>query len=66
MKVWHYRVHDRKLIRIEPGTFVMGSPDNASGRGDDETQHKVTISKPFYMAETETTQEQYLPVMRPN
>ena len=55
-----------RMIRIEPGTFLMGSPDNESGRGDDETQHKVTISKPFYMAETETTQEQYLPVMRPN
>jgi formylglycine-generating enzyme required for sulfatase activity len=55
-----------RMIRIEPGTFVMGSPDSESGRGHDETQHKVTISKPFYMAETETTQEQYLPVMRPN
>ena len=55
-----------RMIRIEPGTFMMGSPSNEVGRADDETQHKVTISRPFYMAETETTQEQYLPIMRPD
>ena len=55
-----------RMILIKPGTFTMGSPPNEVGRGDDETQHKVTISKPFYMAETETTHAQYLPIMRPN
>jgi len=55
-----------RMIRIKPGTFTMGSPDSEVGRGKDETQHKVTISKPFYMAETETTHAQYMPVMWPD
>ena len=54
-----------RMILIKPGTFTMGSPQSEVGRGDDETQHKVTISKPFYMAETETTHAQYLPIMWP-
>lgn len=55
-----------RMILIKPGRFTMGSPANEVGRGDDETQHKVTISKPFYMAETETTHAQYLPIMWPD
>jgi hypothetical protein len=60
-----------KMVRIEPGTFMMGVestplPDELTPRprfrnGDyDETpRHKVTITKPFYMSETEVTIEQY-------
>jgi formylglycine-generating enzyme required for sulfatase activity len=55
-----------RMILIQPGTFVMGSPSDELGRGEDETQHKVTISRPFYIAEAETTQDQYLPIMWPN
>ena len=55
-----------RMMLIQPGTFTMGSPSSEVGRGDDETPHKVTISKPFYMAQTETTHAQYLPVMNPN
>ncbi|MFC1601049.1 formylglycine-generating enzyme family protein [Candidatus Sumerlaeota bacterium] len=55
-----------RMMLIKPGTFTMGSPSSEVGRGDDETQHKVTISKPFYMAQTETTHAQYLPIMRPD
>ena len=54
-----------RMILIKPGTFTMGSPPSEVGRGDDETQHKVTISRPFYMAEAETTHAQYLPIMWP-
>ena len=57
---------DLRMILIKPGTFTMGSPPNEVGRGDDETPHKVTISKPFYIAETETTHAQYMPIMWPN
>lgn len=38
-----------KLVLIPAGTFVMGSPANEEGRFDEETQHEVEISKPFYM-----------------
>ena len=41
-----------KMMRIPAGTFSMGSPRKEKGRADDETQHKVAISKPFYMAAT--------------
>ena len=39
-----------------PGTFAMGSPNSESGRGDDEVQHKVTLTKGFWMLETPVTQ----------
>ena len=58
--------HGITMVRIEPGTFTMGSPAGEVGRGDDESLHTVTLSKPFYMAETEITQDQYLPVMVPD
>jgi formylglycine-generating enzyme required for sulfatase activity len=40
-----------KLVRIEPGTFRMGSPesDTDAGRGE-KPQHEVRITRPFYMA----------------
>jgi formylglycine-generating enzyme required for sulfatase activity len=57
---------DMRMILIKPGKFTMGSPKKEVGRGDDEVQHEVTISKPFYMAETEATHAQYMPVMWPD
>jgi len=36
------------------------------GNTDNEVAHQVTISKPFYMAVTETTQEQYEAVVGKN
>jgi formylglycine-generating enzyme required for sulfatase activity len=48
------------LVLIRPGTFVIGSPDSEEGHDEDEDpQHEVTISKPFYMGVTEVTQAQY-------
>jgi sulfatase modifying factor 1 len=52
-----------KFNKIPAGTFMMGSPADETGRGDDETQHKVTITKPFYMQTTEVTQRQWKAVM---
>jgi len=54
-----------KMMLIPAGTFAMGSPSREDGRGDDEKEHKVSISKPFYMAATETSQRQYLSIMVP-
>ncbi len=48
-----------ELMRIDPGAFTMGSPADEQGRADDETQHRVEITRPFYMGITEVTQEQY-------
>jgi formylglycine-generating enzyme required for sulfatase activity len=45
----------------------MGSPGNELGRNDhDETQHTVTLTKPFYMGIYEITQAQYQNVMGSN
>lgn len=41
---------------IIPGSFMMGSPDNETGRYDDETLHKVTLTQGFWLAETTVTQ----------
>ncbi|MEW6267496.1 MAG: SUMF1/EgtB/PvdO family nonheme iron enzyme [Thermodesulfobacteriota bacterium] len=56
----------QKFVLIPSGTFTMGSPSSESGRDDDETQHQVTISRPFYMQTTEVTQGQWRSVMGSN
>ena len=49
-----------KLVLVPAGTFMMGSPASEEGRYDNEgPQHRVTITKPFYMGIHEVTQEQY-------
>ena len=47
------------LAYIPAGTFLMGSPAGEEGRDDDETQHEVTLSQPFWMGTTEVTNAQY-------
>jgi formylglycine-generating enzyme required for sulfatase activity len=51
-----------KFVYIKPGTFMMGSPESEEGR-DDETQHKVTLTKGFYMQTPEVTHAQCQAVM---
>jgi len=51
------------FIRVAPGTFEMGSPDTEAHRKSNEAQHRVEISKPFYLQETEVTLEQWRAVM---
>ena len=46
-----------------PGTFEMGSPPEEEGRYDDERQHGVTLTKGFWLAETEVTQGQWKRLM---
>jgi sulfatase modifying factor 1 len=55
-----------KFVWIPPGNFVMGSPNSEAERSDDEIQHKVTLSKGFYMAVHLVTQEQWQAVMGNN
>lgn len=44
---------------IPAGTFMMGSPLSEQRRFYDETQHRVTLTKPFYMQTTQVTQGQW-------
>lgn len=52
-----------KMIRVEAGTFQMGS---TSGDSDEQPVHSVTISKDYYIGETEVTQELWTAVMGTN
>ena len=39
-----------ELVRIPAGEFLMGSPDSEKdGASDEKPQHKVRITKPFYL-----------------
>ena len=53
-------------VLIPAGKFMMGSPASEVGRIDNETQHEVTLTKPFYMGKYEVTQEQWQSVMENN
>ncbi len=55
-----------KFAWIPPGTFLMGSPATEADREKDETQHKVTLTKGFYMGVYLVTQEQWREVMGDN
>ena len=55
-----------KLLRIEPGEFRMGSPADEAGRQDDELQHKVRLTRLFYLQDTELSQGQYKAILKEN
>ncbi|MDP6502612.1 MAG: SUMF1/EgtB/PvdO family nonheme iron enzyme, partial [Planctomycetota bacterium] len=45
-----------ELVHLPSGSFMMGA---TNGPDDEKPVHKVTISRPFWMAKTELTQKQY-------
>ncbi|MDR2729819.1 MAG: SUMF1/EgtB/PvdO family nonheme iron enzyme [Treponema sp.] len=53
------------MVRINGGTFMMGSPSNEPNRDSGEVQHQVTVSS-FYMGKYEVTQKEYQEVMGTN
>jgi len=55
-----------KLVLIPPGEFLMGSPETEEDRYDNEHQHLVRITKPFYLGVHEVTQAEYEKVMGAN
>ena len=46
-------------VRVEPGTFVMGSLSKEPGRGETEQAHNVTITYPFLVSAYEVTQKEW-------
>jgi formylglycine-generating enzyme required for sulfatase activity/serine/threonine protein kinase len=54
-----------ELVRIEPGEFLMGASGNEVGKQDEYPQHKVRVTKSFYLGKYEVTQEQYKRVAPP-
>ena len=55
-----------ELVGIQPGTFIMGSPEDELGRSDDETQHQVTLTQGYWLGKYEVTQAQYEVIMGTN
>ncbi len=52
-----------RMVRVAPGTFPMGSPPGEPLRQEEETAHRVTLTRAFRIAATEVTQRQWLAVM---
>jgi formylglycine-generating enzyme required for sulfatase activity len=54
-----------KLVLISAGEFLMGSAkaDDPDAQDDEQPQHRVRITQPFYLGQTEVTQGQYKAVM---
>lgn len=55
-----------EMIYCSPGTFIMGSPVSESGRGEDEAQHRVTLTKGFWLGKYKVTQVQWESIMGEN
>ncbi len=55
-----------EMVKIPAGSFTMGSPEGEDGRFSDEEQHRVTLSKEFWLGKFEVTQEEYEALMGTN
>ena len=56
-----------RLMLIQAGSFLMGSPKGEAGRWENEgPQHEVVLTTPFYLGECEVAEQQYEAVMGSN
>jgi formylglycine-generating enzyme required for sulfatase activity/serine/threonine protein kinase len=55
-----------ELVWCPAGSFMMGSPESETDRDLDEKQHRVTLTKGFWLGKTEVTQRQWEAVMGSN
>ncbi len=55
-----------EFILIPPGNFTMGSSTDEPGRYSGERQHRVNLTKAFYLQTTEVTQGQWKALMGNN
>ncbi len=51
------------MIRVEPGTFIMGTDDYPDWFPSARPAHQVTLTKAYYVGQTEVTQELWEAVM---
>ena len=61
-----YKGQRQQFRWCEPGSFLMGSPEDEPLRSTSETQHEVTFSKGFWIADTAVTQGLWEAVMDDN
>jgi sulfatase modifying factor 1 len=55
-----------EFLRIEPGSFEMGTPFAEPLREPQEVRHRVTLTRPFYLGRFEATQAQWQVVLDEN
>lgn len=66
-KVFSFNGESVAFVWIPPGEFTMGSPEDESGRYNDESpQHLVRFASGFWMQTTPVTQAQWQAVMGNN
>ena len=54
-----------EMVKIKAGTFMMGSPSSELGRYN-ENQHRVTLTRDYWLGKFEVTQAQYEAIMGNN
>ena len=57
---------EMEMIYCPPGEFMMGSPKSEEGRLNDETQHRVRLTRGFWLGKYPITQRQWRSVMGSN
>jgi len=57
--------HSTKMVHINGGTFLMGSPGDEYDRDFDETQNEITVSS-FLIGMYQVTQKEYRSLMKKN
>ncbi len=57
---WYLNGQGQTFTVFPSGEFLMGSPESEFERDQDETPHRRKIERPFALATTEVTREQYL------
>lgn len=55
-----------EFVYIKPGSFIMGSPVDEKFRHKNETQHRVSLTRGYYIQTTEVTQGQWQDIMGNN
>ncbi|MBO5784839.1 MAG: SUMF1/EgtB/PvdO family nonheme iron enzyme, partial [Bacteroidaceae bacterium] len=46
------------LVKIDAGSFMMGSPEGELGKGYNETLHQVVLTKDYWIGQYPVTQRQ--------
>ncbi len=54
---------DLTMVPIAPGTLMMGSPTSERDRDGNETPHRVTLTRAYWLGSTEVTQGQWEALM---
>jgi formylglycine-generating enzyme required for sulfatase activity len=66
LPVWTEPVTGLEFVLLPAGSFEMGSPAGEPGRELQETPHRVTLTRPFWLGRTEVTQAAWQRVMGSN